>query len=166
MNIPYFGIQIDLKFLKTFKKNGLKIYEFKTHQQQGPRPRQNYHQAYAQRGFQEQQRQRDNRGEYQGKKNTQSFEDQMLHFMSEKKRIMNMHEKIFYELVNFQANITVFQTNINASLKNLETQLGQLALSLQNQSRNAFPSSIEINQKDFISTSLSGNNELQGKKKM
>ena len=32
--------------------------------QQGPRPRQNYHQAYAQPRFQEQQQQKDNRGEY------------------------------------------------------------------------------------------------------
>ena len=34
--------------------------------QQGPRPGQNYQQAYAQPRFQEQQQQRDNRGEYQG----------------------------------------------------------------------------------------------------
>ena len=68
---------------------------------------------------------------------------------------MNMHEKKFFELENFQANTTVFQTNTNASLRNLETQVGQLALSLQNQSRNAFPSSIEIYPKDLTSTSLS-----------
>ena len=86
----------------------------------------------------------------------------MLHFMSENKRILNLHKKIFSELENFQANITVFQTNTNVSLRNLETQVGQLALSLQNQSRNAFPSSIEINPKDFIPTSLTGDNELQG----
>ena len=55
-----------------------------------------------------------------------------------KKRILNMHEKRFYEFENFQANITVFQTNTNASLRNCETQVGKLALSLQNQSRNAF----------------------------
>ena len=60
----------------------------------------------------------------------------------------------------------MFQTNTNASLRNLETQVGQLALSLQNQSRNAFPSSTEINSKDLTSTSSNGNNELQGNKKM
>ena len=43
--------------------------------QQGPRPGQNYQQAYAQPKFQEQQQQRENRGEYQGQKMTQSFED-------------------------------------------------------------------------------------------
>ena len=86
--------------------------------------------------------------------------------MLENKRIFNLHEKRFSKLGNFQANTTVFQTNTNASLRNLETQVGQLALSLQNQSRNAFPSSIEINPKDFTPTSLRGDNELQGNKKM
>ena len=86
--------------------------------------------------------------------------------MGENKRILNMHEKRFYELENFQANTTVFQTNTNASLRNLETQVEQLALSLQNQSRNAFPSRTEINPKDLTPTALSGNDELQGKKKI
>ena len=52
----------------------------------------------------------------------------MLQFMGENKRILNMHEKIFSELENFQANTIVFQTNTNASLRNLETQVGQLAV--------------------------------------
>ena len=116
--------------------------------------------------FQEQQQQRDNRGEYQGQKRTQSFKDQMMYFRSENKRILNLNDKIFSELENFQANIIVFQANTNASLRNLETQVRQLALSLQNQSKNAFPSSTEINPKDFTSTSLRGDNELQGNKKM
>ena len=78
----------------------------------------------------------------------------MLHFMSENKKILNTHETRFSEFENFQASTTVFQTNTNASLRNLETQVGKLALSLQNQSRNAFPSSTETNPKDFIPTSL------------
>ena len=73
----------------------------------------------------------------------------MLQFIGENKRILNIHEKRFSELENFQANTIVFQTNTNASLRNLETQVGKLALSLQNQSRNAFPSHIEINPKDL-----------------
>ena len=48
---------------------------------------------------------------------TQSFEHQMLHFMSENKRILNLHEKNFSDLENFQANTTVFQTNTNALLE-------------------------------------------------
>ena len=86
--------------------------------------------------------------------------------MSKNKRILNMHEKRFSKLENFKANTTVFQKNANTSLRNLETQVGKLALSLQDQSRNAFPSSTEINPKDVTSTSLSGNNNLQGNKKM
>ena len=86
--------------------------------------------------------------------------------MSKNKRIFNLHEKIFYELENFQANTTVFQINTNASLRNLETQVGKLALSLKKQSRNAFPCSTKINPKDFTPTSLRDDNELQGNKKM
>ena len=72
-----------------------------------------------------------NKGDYQGQKMTQSFEDQMLHFMSENKRILNLHEKKFSNLENFQANTVVFQTNTNASLKNLERQIGQIAQAVQ-----------------------------------
>ena len=73
----------------------------------------------------------------------------MLQFIGENKRILNIHEKRFSELENFQKNTTVIQTNTNASLRNLETQVGKLALSLQNQSKNAFPSSTEINPNDL-----------------
>ena len=59
-----------------------------------------------------------------------------------------------------------FLKNTNASLRNLETQVGQPTLSLKNQSRNAFPSSAEINPKDLTPTTLRGNDELLGNKKM
>ena len=90
----------------------------------------------------------------------------MLHFMIENKRILNLHEKRFSDLENFQANTIVFQTNTNATMRNLETQVGQLVLSLQSQAKNAFPSSTEINPKDLTSTTSRGNDELQGSKKM
>ena len=48
----------------------------------------------------------------------------MLSFMIENKRLLNIHEQKFAELAAFQANTTVFQANSNASLKNLETQVG------------------------------------------
>ena len=86
--------------------------------------------------------------------------------MTENKRILNEHEKKFAELENFQANITVFQTNINATLRNLGTQVRQLALSLQSQSKNTFPSSTEINPRDFTPTTMRDGDELQGSKKM
>ena len=77
-----------------------------------------------------------------------------------------MHEKKFAELENFQANTTVFQTNINATLRNLETQVGKLALTLQSQSRNIFPSNTEVNPQDLTPTAMRRSNELQGSKKM
>ena len=75
-------------------------------------------------------------------------------------------EKKFSELENFQANTTVFQTNINATLRNMETQVGQLALTLQSQSRNTFHNNIEVNPKDLTPTAMRGSDELQGNKKM
>ena len=99
--------------------------------QQGIRYEQNHNQAYTEPRFQKQQQSRESRADYQGQKRTPSFEDRMLNFMSDKKRILNMHEKKFYDLENFQANTTVFQANTNASLKNLEMQIGQLAQAMQ-----------------------------------
>ena len=58
----------------------------------------------------------------------------------------------------------MFQTNTMASLRNLETQVGQLDLSLQNKSRKALSSSTEINPKDLTPTTLRSNDELQGNK--
>ena len=44
----------------------------------------------------------------------------------------------------------MFQGNTNASLKNLETQVRQLALAKQNQSRDSFPSDTKKNPKDCM----------------
>ena len=52
----------------------------------------------------------------------------MITYMSGNKRILNLHEHKFSELTKFQANTIVFRANTNASLKNLETQEGQLGL--------------------------------------
>ena len=76
---------------------------------------------------------------------TQSFEDQMLHFMSENKRILNLHEKKFSNLENFQENTSVFHINTNASLKNLEIQVGQLAQDMQKEPKDSFPSDTRKN---------------------
>ena len=61
------------------------------------------------------------REDNQGQKRSQLFEDQMLNYMAKNKRIINLHEQKFVEIVVFQANTIVFQANTNASLKNLET---------------------------------------------
>ena len=54
----------------------------------------------------------------------------MLALMGENKRLLNIHEQKFVEIAAFQANIVVFQANTNTFLKNLETQVGQLALAM------------------------------------
>ena len=74
--------------------------------------------------------------------------------MGENKRLLNIHEQKFVELVAFQANTIVSQANTNASLKNLETQVGQLALGMQNQSRDSFPSDTKKNPKDCMDITL------------
>ena len=48
-------------------------------------------------------------------------------------------------LLQKNVNTTVFQANTNASLKNLETQVGQLAMAMQNQYRDSFPSDTKKN---------------------
>ena len=91
---------------------------------------------------------------------TQSFEDQMLHFMSENKRILNLHEKKFSDLENFQANTYVFHINTNASLKNLEIQIGQLAQAMQKEPKDSFPSDTRKNPKDCMPIILRSGREL------
>ena len=99
---------------------------------------------------------------------TQSFEDQMLHFMSENKRILNMREKKFFELINFQENTVVFQTNTNASLKNLEIKIGQLAQAVQKEPKDSFLSDTRKNPRDCMAVILRSDRELderRGEKK-
>ena len=85
----------------------------------------------------------------------------MLSFMGENKRLLNIHEHKFDELVAFQTNKNVFQANTNASLKNLETQVGQLALAMQNQSKDAFPSDSKKNPKDCMVVTLRSGREMK-----
>ena len=54
----------------------------------------------------------------------------------------------------------MFQANTNASLKKLETQVGQLALSMQNQSRDSFLSDTKKNPKDCMKVTLRSGKEL------
>ena len=130
--------------------------------QQGRRLAQKYHQNYALSGFQGQ-NQGIQRAEH---KRSQSFEDQMLNYMAENKRILNLHEHKFVELAVCQANTTIFQTNTNASLKNLDTQVGQLAQTLQNQHRDSFLSDTKMNLKGYMAITLRSGKELQGRKEV
>ena len=91
---------------------------------------------------------------------TRSFEDQMLHFMSENKRILKLHEKKFFDLENFQASTAVFQTNTNASLKNLEIQIGKMAQAVQKEHKDSFPSDIGNNPKYCMVVIMRSGREL------
>ena len=71
----------------------------------------------------------------------------MLQFMGVNKKLLHTHEQKFAELEALKSNLQMFQSNSNASLKNLETQAGQLALTLQNQNKNAFPVTLRKTQR-------------------
>ena len=78
----------------------------------------------------------------------------MLQFMGDNKKLLHTQEHKFDEFEALKSNSQMFQSNTNASLKNLETQVGQLALTLQNQNKNAFPSDTQKNPKDCMAIQL------------
>ena len=128
-----------------------------------PRHGQTFQQGYAPPRFQQQQ-QGEGRNEYQGQKRAQTFKDQMLQFMGENKKLLNFHKKKFSELEFSNTNSQIFQKTTNASLKNLETQIGKLALTLQNQMKDAFPSDTKKNPKDYMAVQLRSGKELEKEK--
>ena len=131
---------------------------------QGPRHGQNPPQGYQQPPrFQQQQQGNEQRNEYQGQRRAQSFEEQMLQFMGDNKKLLNLHEQKFAELEATATNSQIFQNTTNASLKNLETQVGQLALTLQSQRKDAFPSDTKKNPKDCMAVQLRSGKDLEEK---
>ena len=62
------------------------------------------------------------------------------------------------------ASLETTQVTMDASLKNLETQMGQLAHSMKESSSRSFPSDTEKNLKDCIVITLRSGKEL-GKEK-
>ena len=125
---------------------------------QGQNPPQGYQQPPR---FQQQQQGNEQRNEYQGQRRAQSFEEQMLQFMGDNKKLLNLHEQKFAELGATATNFQIFQNTTNASLKNLETQVGQLALTLQSQRKDAFPSDTKKNPKDCMVVQLRSGKELE-----
>ena len=71
-----------------------------------------------------------------------------------------MHEHKFAKLAAFQENTIVFQANTNASLKNLETQIGQLALNMQKQSKDSVPSESRKDTRECMAVLLRSGREL------
>ena len=81
-----------------------------------------------QQGYQQpprfQQQGGEGRNDYQGHRRTQPFEEKMLQFMGDNKRLIHFHEQKLSDLEAFKSDTHVFQKITSASLKNLETQVG------------------------------------------
>ena len=128
---------------------------------EGPRHGQNPQQGYQQPPRLQQQHQGgEGRNDYQYHRRTQPFEEQMLQFMGDNKRLIHFHEQKLSDLEAFKSDTQVFQKNTSASLKNLETQVGQLALSMPNQSKGTFPSDTQKNPKDCMVVQLRSGKEV------
>ena len=132
---------------------------------QGPRHGQQPQQGYQQPPrFQQHNQGGEGRNECQGQRRTQPFEEQMLQFMGDNKRLLQFHEQKLSDLKTFKSNTQMFQKNVSASLKNLETQVGQLALNMTNQSKGTFPSDTQKNPKDCMEIQLRSGKDLSNKR--
>ena len=96
---------------------------------------------------------------------TQPFEEQMLQFMGDNKRLLHFHEQKLSDLEAFKSDTQVFQKNTSASLKNLETQVGQLTLNMPNQSKGTFPSDTQKNLKDCMAIQLRSGKDLSNNRR-
>ena len=59
----------------------------------------------------------------------------------------------------------MFQKNTSASLKNLETQVGQLALNMPIQNKGTFPSDTQKNPKDCLAIQLRSGKDLSNNRR-
>ena len=84
----------------------------------------------------------------------------MLQFMGDNKRLLHCHEQKLSDLEAFKSDTQVFQNNTSASLKNLETQVRQIAFSMPNQSKGTFPSDTQKNPKDYMAVQLRSGKEV------
>ena len=89
----------------------------------------------------------------------------MLQFMGDNKRLLQFHEQKLSDLEAFKFDTQMFQKNASASLKNLETQVGQLALNMPNQSKGTFPSDTQKNPKDCMTIQLRSGKDLSSNKR-
>ena len=64
--------------------------------------------------------------------------------MRDNNRLLHLHEQKLSDLEIFKFDTQIFQKNTSASLKNLKTQVGQLALNMQTQNKGAFPSDMAV----------------------
>ena len=89
----------------------------------------------------------------------------MLQFMGDNKRLLQFHEHKLSDLETFKSYTQMFQKNASVSLKNLETQVGQLALNMPNQSKGTFRSDTQKNPKDCMAIQLRSGKDLSNNKK-
>ena len=89
----------------------------------------------------------------------------MLQFMGDNKRLLQFHEQKLSDLESFKSDTHMFQKNNSVSLKNLETQVGQLALNMPNQSKGTFPSDTQKNPKDCMAIQLRSGKDSSSNKK-
>ena len=73
--------------------------------------------------------------------------------------------RMFHHMEAFKSDTQVFHKNTSASLKNLETQVGQLALNMPNQSKGTFPSDTQKNPKDCMAVQLRSGKEVTNNSK-
>ena len=89
----------------------------------------------------------------------------MLQFMGDNKRLIHFHEQKPSNLEAFKSDTQVFHKNTSASLKNLETQVGQPALNRPNQGKGTFPSDTLKNPKDCMAIQLRSRKEVSNNRR-
>ena len=90
----------------------------------------------------------------------------MLQFIGDNKRLLQFHEQKLSDLEAFKSDTQMFQKNASASLKNLETQVEQLALNMPNQSKGTFPNDTQKNPKDYMAIQLRSGKDLSSNKRI
>ena len=85
--------------------------------------------------------------------------------MGDNKRLLQFHEQKLLDLEAFKSDTQMFQKNTSASLKNLETQVGQLTLNVPSQNKGTFPSDTQKNPKDCMAIQLRSGKDLSSNKK-
>ena len=80
--------------------------------------------------------------------------------MGDNNRLIHFHEQKLFDLEAFKYDTKVLKQNTSASLKNLKTQVGELALSMPNQSKGTFPSDTQNNTKDCMAVQLRSEKEV------
>ena len=84
----------------------------------------------------------------------------MLQFIGDNKRLLHLNGQKLSDLEVFKSGTQIFQKNTSASMKNLETPIGQLALNMQTQNKGEFLSDTQKNPKDRMAVQLRSGEEV------